>query len=346
MIERPGLRRAVLVALPFVVATVLGAPLSASASTTTSTSITTATSTTAASPSAVASALAPTTVASPGCLRERATPPVARGTTANVTLTSRTVHGNYSLSVPASYLPKHPTPLIVLFYGDGDNPADFSAKTNFPAQGAAAGDLVAVPQNQGPQVGFQYSPTGTDAAFVSAAISSLERTYCVNERAIFTTGFSSGAAFSILYACAHQRQIRAIASVSVDYQLGCTRPEPILAFHGTADPAVTYQPNTIASQLPGIRLDATSVKGTLANMADWVALDRCTQNATSTRIGSQVVRRQWRACAPGTSVTFYTVLGGGHEWPGAKVTTGVGLTTQQISANTVILAFFNSLATA
>ena len=133
--------------------------------------------------------------------------------------------------------------------------------------------------------------------------------------------------------------------MSVDYRLAVHAQNP--SWPSTARPIrpVTYQPNTIASQLPGIRLDANSVKGTLANMADWVALDRCTQNATSTRIGSQVVRRQWRACAPGTSVTFYTVLGGGHEWPGAKVTTGVGLTTQQISANTVILVF-NSLATA
>ncbi len=252
------------------------------------------------------------------------------------------MHGNVSLSVPTRT--SGPMPLIFLFYGDGDNPADFSAKTNFPAQGAAAGDLVAVPQNQGPEVGFQYSPSGTDAAFVSAAIRSLERTYCINQRAVFTTGFSSGAAFSILYACAHQAQIRAIASVSVDYQLGCTRPEPILAFHGTADPAVTYQNNTIASQLPGIKLDANLVKGTQANMADWAALDRCTTAATSTRIASEVLRRQWRTCAPGTSVTFYTVLGGGHEWPGAHVTTGVGLTTQQISANTLILSFFNSLA--
>jgi polyhydroxybutyrate depolymerase len=279
---------------------------------------------------------------SAGCGRSVSSVPVAPGQSQTINLTSGSAHGSYALTVPRSYTKNHPTPLVFLFYGDGDNPADFTSKTNFPAQGAAAGNIVVVPQNQGPEVGFQYSGHGTDATFVSAVIRSLQRSYCINRRAVFTTGFSSGAAFAILYACAHQSQIRAIASVSVDYQLGCTRPEPLLAFHGTKDPAVTYQNNTIVSQLPGIKLDANKVKGTIRNMADWVKLNRCQPKPVVTRIGSQVTRSQWLACAPGTSVTFYTILGGGHEWPGAKVTTGVGLTTQQISANTLILRFFGS----
>ena len=281
---------------------------------------------------------------STGCHRSASVPlPVAPGRTGTLSFNQGTVTGTYDLTVPPMYKKNRPAPLIFLFHGDGDNPGDFSAKTNFPVQGARAGNLVVVPQNQGPEVGFQYSGHGTDATFVNSLINALMRSYCVNQRAVFTSGFSSGAAFAILYACAHQSQIRAIATVAVDYQLGCTRPEPLLALHGTADPAVTYQNNTIGSQLPGIKLDANSVKGTVRNMADWVKLDRCRPTTpTVTRIGSQVSRSQWLSCAPGTSVTFYTISGGGHEWPGAKVTTGVGFTTQQISANTLIINFFHS----
>lgn len=281
---------------------------------------------------------------STGCHRSASAPlPVAPGRSGTLSLNQGTVTGTYALTVPPTYNKNQPAPLIFLFHGDGDNPGDFSAKTNFPAQGARAGDLVVVPQNQGPEVGFQYSGRGTDATFVNSLINALMRSYCVNQRAVFTSGFSSGAAFAILYACAHQSQIRAIATVAVDYQLGCTRPEPLLALHGTADPAVTYQNNMIGSQLPGIKLDANSVKGTVRNMADWVKLDRCRpKTPTVTRIGSQVSRSRWLSCAPGTSVTFYTISGGGHEWPGAKVTTGVGFTTQQISANKLIINFFHS----
>jgi polyhydroxybutyrate depolymerase len=335
-------RRALGVLLPAAGLLALALPLgpapSAAAVAAASTSTTTITTTT--TGSSGSSGLTGST----GCHRSAsASLPVAPGRTGTLSLNQGAVTGTYALTVPPTYKKNRPAPLIFLFHGDGDNPADFSAKTNFPAQGARAGDLVVVPQNQGPEAGFQYSGRGTDATFVNSLINALMRSYCLNQRAVFTSGFSSGAAFAILYACAHQSQIRAIATVAVDYQLGCTRPEPLLALHGTADPAVTYQNNTVESQLPGIKLEAHSVKGTVRNMADWVKLDRCQpKTPTVTRIGSQVSRSQWLSCAPGTSVTFYTISGGGHEWPGAKVTTGVGFTTQQISANTLIINFFHS----
>ncbi|HUD17562.1 MAG TPA: hypothetical protein VMQ59_09870, partial [Acidimicrobiales bacterium] len=138
---------------------------------------------------------------STGCHRS-APVPVAPGHTGTLSLNLGSVTGTYALTVPLTYSKNRPTPLIFLFYGDGDNPADFSTKTNFPAQGARAGNIVVVPQNQGPEVGFQYSGHGTDATFVNSLIGALMRSYCINQRAVFTSGFSSGAAFAILYACA------------------------------------------------------------------------------------------------------------------------------------------------
>lgn len=266
---------------------------------------------------------------------------MAPGRSQTLDLTRRSLSGTYILTVPRNYQKRRPTALIFLFHGDDATAAGFASETNFPAQGSAAGDIVVMPNNQPHEIGFKYSGTGTDAAFVDAVLGTVERSYCINTRTVFMSGFSSGAGFAILYACFHQGQIRAIATGSVDYQLGCTRPLPILAFHGTADIAVTYQNNTVVSQLPGIKVDANKVLGTVLNMRAWAELDRCRPKPTVTRIGSQVSRSQWLSCAPGTSVTFYTVLGGGHEWPGAKVSTGYGFTTQQINANTLILRFFN-----
>ncbi len=37
---------------------------------------------------------------------------------------------------------------------------------------------------------------------------------------------------------------------------------------------------------------------------------------------------------------LYRIEGGGHSWPGAAPDRGAGLTTQQISATDLILAFF------
>jgi polyhydroxybutyrate depolymerase len=250
------------------------------------------------------------------------------------TLTSGSSTGSYRLTVPRSYRAGHPSPLILLFYGFGSNPAQFSTLTRLPSRGSTDGYLVAVPQAQGAE--WQFSGDGTDAAFVNALLRDLDDTYCLNQRRVLATGFSAGAAFAIVYGCSHQGQIAALATVAVDFQLGCRRPMPILAFHGTKDPLVPYQNGAIGLSLPGIK-----VRGTELNMADWVRLDRCRPASSLRRIGSQVNRQQWSGCTHGTSVELYSIVGGGHSWPGADSHAAIGLTTQQVSATQLILLFFN-----
>lgn len=70
-------------------------------------------------------------------------------------------------------------------------------------------------------------------------------------------------------------------------------------------------------------------------------LDGCQAVPHRQHSGSQVIRQQWFGCARGTSVVLYTIVGGGHTWPGADPRRGVGLTTQQVSASFEILSFFN-----
>ena len=69
--------------------------------------------------------------------------------------------------------------------------------------------------------------------------------------ALFAVGFSAGAAFTIVYACARPTLITAIATVAVEFQLGCTRPMSIMAFHGTDDPLVPYRNGAMGSRSPG-----------------------------------------------------------------------------------------------
>ena len=244
------------------------------------------------------------------------------------------IRGSYQLSVPGNYWSRQPSPLILLFYGFGSDPSQFSSLTGLPSQ--AHRFLVAVPHTQGAESEWQFNAHGTDAAFVDALVGSLEGSYCIDRRSIFAAGFSAGAAFAIVYSCARVGRIAAIATVAVEFQLGCTRPMSILAFHGTQDPLVPYQNGAIGLSLPGLK-----VRGTQRNMADWVHLDHCRAAPRRSRPGSQVVRQQWYGCAAATSVVLYTILGGGHAWPGADPTRAVGLTTQQVSATARILSFFD-----
>jgi polyhydroxybutyrate depolymerase len=229
---------------------------------------------------------------------------------------------------------------MILFSGFDSGPAQFSALTGLPARGSADGYLVAVPHTQGAESEWQFDAHGTDAAFVDRLVQSLESSYCVDRNAVFAVGFSAGAAFAVLYSCSRQNRIAGLATVAVEFQLGCTRPMPILAFHGTDDPLVPYQNGAIGLSVPGVK-----VRGTLRNMEDWARLDRCRAVPHRARLGSQVVRRQWYGCVHGTSVVLYTIVGGGHSWPGADPAEAVGLTTQQVSATARVLSFFDGIRT-
>jgi polyhydroxybutyrate depolymerase len=178
---------------------------------------------------------------------------------------------------------------------------------------------------------WQFSGTGTAATYVHALISSLEGSH-----AVFMTGFSAGAAFTLVYSCAHQSEIRAIATVAVDFQLGCQVPMPILAFHGTKDPEVPYQNGAVGLSLLGVK-----VRGTQLNMGDWARLDTCRSRPATSVVGTQVHREVWRGCTRGSQVVLFTVVGGGHTWPGADPAKGFGLTTQQVNATSEIVRFFS-----
>jgi len=79
-------------------------------------------------------------------------------------------------------------------------------------------------------------------------------------------------------------------------------------------------------------------------MARWaMQLDGCRPGPEVSRPTPMVVRRSWGNWRDGSRVVPYTVLGGGHSWPGAPITLPVGAfgpTTRQIDATALMLGFF------
>ena len=179
-----------------------------------------------------------------------------------------------------------------------------------------------------------------DLAFVSALIADLSSRYCVDRSRVYAAGISLGAEFSAIVGCTPQDHIAAIGLVAAEFLLRpCRGPIPVIAFHGTADPIVAYRSGAIGSALPGI-----PVIGVEQNLAHWAALDHCATGPRLGRVGTKVVRRAWRGCADGSTVVLYTVLGGGHTWPGSPITlpaTAYGPTTRQVDATGLMLAFFD-----
>ena len=55
-----------------------------------------------------------------------------------------------------------------------------------------------------------------------------------------------------------------------------------------------------------------------------------------------VLQETWENCAEGAEVTLLSLEGGGHTWPGAPLSVGLGSTSQHINATDVIWDFFVS----
>ena len=256
-------------------------------------------------------------------------------------LTVAGVTRSYRLAVPSGYRRSVATPLILLFHGSGSNALQTSIYTQMPARASRLGYLVATPDAVGGQ--WQLSPPGSttaDLAYTSALVADLSSRYCVDRNRIYAAGISLGSEFAAIVACSPSTPIAAVGLVAAEFLLEpCTGPVPVIAFHGTADPIVAYDAGATGAALPGV-----PVVGVLDNLGHWAALDRCRPEARRQQVSTMVVRRTWSGCRAGSAVVLYSVLGGGHTWPGSPITlsaTTFGATTRQIDATGLMLAFFD-----
>jgi len=279
----------------------------------------------------------------PGCGRAPVPGPTTSATFGDVVQSIR-VDGTartYRLAVPADYRARRPTPLILQFHGSGSDAVQQSAYSGLPAAGAAAGYLVATPDAVGGNWDLAAPGTPTaDQRLVAALESDLAERYCVDDTRIYAAGISLGSEFATIAACDPADHIAAVGLVAAEYLLApCRGPVPVLAFHGTADPIVPYASGATGRSVPGI-----PVIGALQNLQAWARLDRCRPSPAMTAPAPGIVRRQWSGCAAGSSVVLYTVIGGGHTWPGSPVVLPAatfGPTTRSVSATQRILEFFD-----
>lgn len=139
------------------------------------------------------------------------------------------------------------------------------------------------------------------------------------------------------------RQLAAIGPVAgVNLFPGCPQPGTplsVLAFHGTDDPTVAYGGGRPTGVLSGEVLDSVTV-----SVGKWARHDRCAARPTTRRVRPHVVLTSYGGCSDGTTVQLYTIVGGGHTWPGALDIAGLGPVTHEISATALLLAFFSQHA--
>ncbi|HEY5025971.1 MAG TPA: PHB depolymerase family esterase [Acidimicrobiales bacterium] len=270
----------------------------------------------------------------------------------------------YLLTTPPTHNGTGPVPLVVDLHGLAEGATLHAQTSQFGPEAQTDGFIVVFPEGTGAPVSWDIAPAtrahpNHDIDFMNAMLNAVEAQQCVDTSRVYADGFSDGALFTSLLACTMANRFAAFAPVAgIVMPKPCTpgREVPILAFHGTADPILYFNggigtavlnhdlggggPAPTTTAPPPIDLKG---KGYPANVRAWAAKDRCNLRPTDTKVSAHVILRTYR-CPPGAAVEFYIVLGGGHAWPGSKVSAELksitGPSTFEINATAIIWKFF------
>jgi polyhydroxybutyrate depolymerase len=255
--------------------------------------------------------------------------------------------------LPPDYNPSHAEALVLNLHGSGSTAAAQEVFSGMDVTSDQGSFIVAYPQGLIPSgTGFDWNipgvplfgggtaPLGSanDVAFLTQLVPVLESKYCINPREVFATGMSGGGRMASQLACDASNTFAAVAPVAglrLPSPCPTTRPVPIVAFHGTADPVDPYGGNGQAYWTYSVPTAA----------ARWAAQDKCAKGATTDHHSGYTLT-SYQGCADDAIVELYSVTGAGHEWPGGptmprSITGLLGSQSNAVDANTVMWAFFS-----
>ena len=262
----------------------------------------------------------------------------------NGSLVSSGQQRKYLLHVPLTYDPARPTALVISMHGAALWPAAQMKTSQWNKVADEQGFIVVYPSGTGfPRIfPMEGDALAADVRFISDLIDTLEAGYNIDPARIYADGFSNGGGMAFALSCTLSDRIAAVGMVAGAQLLPwswCTdsRPVPMIAFHGTADPIVPYDGGTTWKS--PTRMPFPSARTWTAN---WARRNRCGTESVESPVAAHVVRLEYTNCADGASVVLYTVGGGGHSWPGGRpiMEWWVGPTSHDVDATGVMWAFF------
>jgi polyhydroxybutyrate depolymerase len=243
--------------------------------------------------------------------------------------------------VPPSYTGDKQVPLVLLFHGYALGAQLMLAVTQFGAVADTDGFLVASLQGTGDPPawgGIAPLPGATDVPFVRDVLTKLEADFCIDPDRVFAAGYSNGGGMAQVLACEMGDQIAAVGVVAGLYT-NCPARTPLIAFHGTKDPIVPFDGGDISispgdDNIPPIR----------RSVSEWAVAQGCDGLAAITHTTAAIELSTYHNCTAGDGeALLYTVIGGGHTWPGTPFDIPadiVGVTTHDIDATATMWQFF------
>ena len=268
----------------------------------------------------------------------------------NGTIVSSGETREYLLHVPDSYDCAEPTPLVISLHAGATWPAHQMNLSHWNRLADEHGFIVVYPS--GTPVLFnvvriwQTTPESVmkDVQFISALIDTLEAAYNIDPARIYADGMSLGGGMAFALSCTLSDRVAAIGMVAAAQSLPSswctdTRPVPMMTFHGAADAIVPYDGGPLGDPFNPVKPVYPAVRDWVAS---WAQRNRCAVVPIESTIAPDVVRIEYPDCAESAPVVLYTILGGGHSWPGGKPPPEwrVGPTSNSIDATSELWAFF------
>ncbi len=269
-----------------------------------------------------------------------------------VPLTHDGIDRPYLLQVPpAAAAPGGRLPLVLELHGRGISPEAFDRMTGFGALAEELGFALALPSAIGEiwTDGRDAAPEGRrpdDVGYLTAVIDDAIARLPADPRRIYVAGMSNGAAMAGRLACELADRIGAVAQVAgtAAVDVAATRrpacPVPILNIHGTADGVAPYD-GGVRHSLRG-RLMIRHAAGPSVGVDEWArfwtAANGALEGPVVGALPPDTAIRTWHGPTPLSDVAFYRIEGGGHTWPGSRVTLPAllfGRTTRTFDATRV-----------
>jgi polyhydroxybutyrate depolymerase len=258
----------------------------------------------------------------------------------------------YHLFVPSGYDASQAMPLIISLHGFLSSPNANRMITRWDRLAEMEGFVVAFPQGTlWPQRwnagrGWEDPPTD-DILFLNDLLDELESMINLETSRIYINGFSNGGGMSVYAGCAMADRVAALGSVAgavvkIEHCLP-SRPVPMMAFHGTADPVVDYYglepPPKVLTALAG----RVHVPGQFVPFetwtAVWAATNGCNPSPEAVPWHGDVSGVRHKGCDQAAGVVAFSIDGGGHTWPGG-MPIPTGKTSRDISATEELWKFF------
>ena len=160
-------------------------------------------------------------------------PESGQATTIDVDGTAR----QYILTLPDNYDPNHPYILIFVPHPWGGN-MQGTVKGGYFGMKSVSDNKAILVAPTGIDNAF-FNQGGRDIKFFKAMLERFNSTLCVDQKRIFSTGFSFGGMMSFAVGCAMPDKFRAIAPNSGSFVSGCDTSQPgpiaVIQSHGKSD---------------------------------------------------------------------------------------------------------------